>query len=129
MIGGGAHHRHACGEIDPSFGCEQFERYQSLVMIHGEHAVKLPVVAASEKSVGSIGSESEYMFLVGFCDGWFDYLIVLGAYHAIVAGMRIERQYGNAWRVYAEVGDERLVEAGYAVVDCFLGDIAADIGQ
>jgi hypothetical protein len=57
-------------KFTPSFHGERLERSESLVVIHGEHAVKVLVLLIAEKSVGRIRTEAhDIVLLVSLSDG------------------------------------------------------------
>ena len=52
MVGRRAYERKSCREVHAVFARQSLERRESLVMIHGEHAVVMTVGTGCEKYVG-----------------------------------------------------------------------------
>lgn len=110
VVGGCAHIGETCGEVDAGIHGERLERSETLVVVHGKHTIEPMVKSAAEEAVGGIWAESEYPGGTGFLDGGSYDVGFLAAEKAFLAGMRIEREDGDAGGVHAEVADERAVE-------------------
>ena len=87
----------ACCVVDAFLDGECLERSKSLVVIHGENGIEIVVGSAAEESVGGIGTEGLYAVFFQFVDGGDDDVVLLVAYDSVVACMRVEREYGDAW--------------------------------
>ena len=103
VVGRGAHYGQSGGVVNAFLGCQGLERSKTLVVVHGQYGVEVSVSAASEESVGGIRSEGLYSSLFEFLDGRYDDVLFFTTNHAIVSGMRVEGEDGNAWRGDAEV--------------------------
>ena len=89
MVGRGAHVGKAGGVVYALIHGERLERCESLVVVHGKDAVKLLVGFRAEESVGSVGSEGEYLLVAGLFDCRYYYITLLGAEQSVLAGMGI----------------------------------------
>ena len=81
-------------------------------MVHGQHAVEASVHAAAKEPVCRVGAKRlQSLFLqLLYCRGYDFSLLV--AHQAIVAGVWVEGEHGNAWVGNAEVALQTVEEDG-----------------
>ena len=96
MIGRGAHNGQGRCKVHAVFESQGFEGREHLVVVHAQHRVELAEKGRAEETVGTIRTvhlnACRYrLFYGGLDDGFF-----FVAQQAIVAGMWVQREHGNA---------------------------------
>ena len=78
---------------------EQLQRDQSLVMVHAEHSVKLPIGRTPENRIGTerTGKGAVRIRGVEQRHGGFDKTLLFVAQISLLAGMWIEARNSDAW--------------------------------
>ena len=110
MVGRGAHHRQAGGEVDAVLEGEGLERREPLVVVHRERGVEVLEMVEAEETVGGEGAEGEDALVGGLLDGGDDDVLLLRAEQAAVAAVRVEAEHGDARLVHDEVSLEGVVD-------------------
>ena len=129
VVGTGAHILQSGGEVHPTLHGNHLKWCQSLVVIHGKHAIEVGVLLVAEKSVGCVGPECRDFAIYGFLYGGNYHGLLFLAQQAAVAGVRIERKHCYARAHHAKIALERIVKLYYLLKHQFLGDSAADVGH
>src|SRR5690606_8467214 len=103
MVRRGPYNRQTSRVINAGMECDVFERYQALVMIHGQYGIKFPVRITGEKAVSRIRAETEDTFFFCLLKSRDDDVLLFRPDQSVVACMRIQTQYGNFGFLYPKV--------------------------
>src|SRR5690606_13328364 len=96
MIRRGADDRQAGRKIDSAFEGKCFERYESLIVVHGYSGVIIPIAANREETVGGKGSKSQISFVASLANRRNDRVLLFSSQNPSVTGVRIEPEHGDA---------------------------------
>ena len=110
MVGRGSDERQTGGEIHTVVKGQSLESGESLVVIHGEHTIKVTIHSRTKETVCSKGSHAGDAAVCHLLNDRANDFLFLASEHTVVAGMRVESEHRNARIGKSEISSKRLME-------------------
>src|SRR5215212_7560291 len=98
VIGTGSRKRKAKRDVHAVVECVKLKRYQTLVMVHAEHAIEFTAGGAEKNRIRrerAVENRANLRRVAKGLHGWRDDLNFLAAQRARFTRMRIESSHGN----------------------------------
>ena len=129
MVGRSTHKGQASRVVHSIILGQRLEGGKSLIVIHGQHRIETAVHAGTEKAIGCEGAVAGKTGIDKRLDGGGNHLVLLLAYHAAIAGMGVESQYGYTRRGNAKVAAQRVVQQAGLLGYALFGDRKGHFGN
>lgn len=129
VVGRGADGRKPCRKVDATAKGERLERYQPLVVVHGQYAVEFVELAGAKEAIGRIRPEHHHAPFFALYHGRADDLLFLVPQHAFFPCVGVQAEHGDIGPFEAEVHAERIVENAELFDDVLFGDGGSNFMQ